>query len=459
MRQVTGIAFLSTLTLVMGGCGLFGGGGDQNTAVSPSPTANAPTTQSPTPESFATPLVEQQRKPAPTPGNEQPKVVAVTPPELIPPTDPNQRRTQVQKERQSGATDPFGVLPIPPTPPEVDANTPAPSTPATQSVERAVPQLPQLPVAQPPTLRVGTANQQQQRGVPQLPQLSIPQTPTLRVGTNRNGGVTAPSFINTTGQRSVAPGRTITSPTRVQPQQRPRFGLGQAPQPSRPLSPQIRVAQRPQRTQQVASRTVIAPRPSSTNRTVARTPQRPSSTNQTVARAPQRPSSTNRTVARAPQRPSSTNRTVASQRRTVNPATLAQARPQTTNQPATTPTPNTTPTTPPVITPPAPPVIPTLPPAPEPTLARAVEVSGVVIVGNEPQAILKAPNEATSRYVRVGQRLSNGQILVKRIEVYEGSEPMVILEQNGVEVSKGVGERPAAPAQPGSQPTTPQATV
>lgn len=431
MRQVTGIAFLSTLTLVMGGCGLFGGGGDQNTAVSPSPTANAPTTQSPTPESFATPLVEQQRKPAPTPGNEQPKVVAVTPPELIPPTDPNQRRTQVQKERQSGATDPFGVLPIPPTPPEVDANTPTPSTPATQSVERAVPQLPQLPVAQPPTLRVSTANQQQQRGVPQLPQLSIPQTPTLRVGTTRNGGVSAPSFINTTGQRSVAPGRTITSPTRVQPQQRPRFGLGQAPQPSRPLSPQIRVAQRPQRTQQVASRTVIAPRPSSTNRTVAR----------------------------APQRPSSTNRTVASQRRTVNPATVAQARPQTTNQPATTPTPNATPTTPPVITPPAPPVIPTLPPAPEPTLARAVEVSGVVIVGNEPQAILKAPNEATSRYVRVGQRLSNGQILVKRIEVYEGSEPMVILEQNGVEVSKGVGERPATPAQPGSQPTTPQATV
>lgn len=91
-------------------------------------------------------------------------------------------------------------------------------------------------------------------------------------------------------------------------------------------------------------------------------------------------------------------------------------------------------------------------------------VSGVVVVGNEPQAIVQAPNEATSRYVRAGQRLSNGQVLVKRIEMGEGSEPIVILEQNGVEVSKGVGETAPAPAQPGQtaptqQPGTPQATV
>lgn len=85
------------------------------------------------------------------------------------------------------------------------------------------------------------------------------------------------------------------------------------------------------------------------------------------------------------------------------------------------------------------PVIKTLPPLPSATLANAVEVSGVVLVGGFPQAIIKAPNEETSRYVKVGQRLSNGQVLVKRIEMNAGSDPIVILEENGVEVARGVG--------------------
>lgn len=89
------------------------------------------------------------------------------------------------------------------------------------------------------------------------------------------------------------------------------------------------------------------------------------------------------------------------------------------------------------------PTIAALPPLPEPTLARAVEVSGVVVVGGVAEAIVKAPNEATTRYVRAGQRLSNGQILVKRIEVNGGSDPIVILEQNGVEVSRAVGDKPS----------------
>jgi hypothetical protein len=83
--------------------------------------------------------------------------------------------------------------------------------------------------------------------------------------------------------------------------------------------------------------------------------------------------------------------------------------------------------------------IPTLPPIPQPTLARQVEVTGVVKVGNTVQAIVKAPNEPTSRYVGVGQLLSNGQILVKRIEINQGSEPIVVLEENGIEVRVMVG--------------------
>jgi hypothetical protein len=93
-------------------------------------------------------------------------------------------------------------------------------------------------------------------------------------------------------------------------------------------------------------------------------------------------------------------------------------------------------------------VIKTLPPLPTANLANAVEVSGVVMVGGVAQAIVKAPNEETSRYVRVGQRLSNGQVLVKRIEMNGGSDPIVILEENGVEVSRAVGTAVAAANKP-----------
>lgn len=83
-----------------------------------------------------------------------------------------------------------------------------------------------------------------------------------------------------------------------------------------------------------------------------------------------------------------------------------------------------------------------LPPPPQPELANAVEVTGVVLVGGRAQAIIKVPSEPTSRYVSSGARLSNG-VFVKRIEVNEGSDPVVILEQYGIEVAKMVGEKAA----------------
>jgi len=89
-----------------------------------------------------------------------------------------------------------------------------------------------------------------------------------------------------------------------------------------------------------------------------------------------------------------------------------------------------------------------LPPLPDSSLAKSVQVTGVIVVGGIPQAIVQAPNEATSRYVQVGQRISNGQILVKRIEMNNGSDPIVILEQNGVEVARAVGSPAASPISP-----------
>ncbi|WP_193198629.1 hypothetical protein [Nostoc sp. MG11] len=83
-----------------------------------------------------------------------------------------------------------------------------------------------------------------------------------------------------------------------------------------------------------------------------------------------------------------------------------------------------------------------LPPPAQPQLAKAVLVTGVVLIGREPQAIIKVPNEPTSRYVQAGQRLANG-VLIKRIEMNDGYNPVVILEQYGIEVAKMVGESPA----------------
>ncbi|MBH8576416.1 hypothetical protein I8752_26190 [Nostocaceae cyanobacterium CENA369] len=90
---------------------------------------------------------------------------------------------------------------------------------------------------------------------------------------------------------------------------------------------------------------------------------------------------------------------------------------------------------------PNPTLVSVLPPPAQPELAKAVVVTGVVQIGKEPQAIIKVPNEQTSRYVQAGQRLANG-VLIKRIEMNEGSNPVVILEQYGIEVARMVGEAP-----------------
>ena len=81
------------------------------------------------------------------------------------------------------------------------------------------------------------------------------------------------------------------------------------------------------------------------------------------------------------------------------------------------------------------------PPDPfEPELAKAVEVTGVVEVADVAYAIVKPPNEESSRYVQVGLYLSEQrQVLFKRIERNQDAALTVVLEQEGMEVSKQVG--------------------
>lgn len=81
--------------------------------------------------------------------------------------------------------------------------------------------------------------------------------------------------------------------------------------------------------------------------------------------------------------------------------------------------------------------VPVSPSASPTSLANAIEVSGVIEAGGTVSAIVQVPGEPTSRYVNVGDYLAGGSVLVKRIDAT--GEPVVILEQGGVEVIRSVG--------------------
>lgn len=85
-----------------------------------------------------------------------------------------------------------------------------------------------------------------------------------------------------------------------------------------------------------------------------------------------------------------------------------------------------------------------LPELPKPEVAQGVEVTGVVNLGNQPRAIIKAPGEKTTRTVSAGEYIANGQVLVKSIMLSNPAAPIVVLEQSGMEVRIGVGQEPIA---------------
>jgi hypothetical protein len=84
-----------------------------------------------------------------------------------------------------------------------------------------------------------------------------------------------------------------------------------------------------------------------------------------------------------------------------------------------------------------------LPPAPlsvSPTsLAEAIEITGVVQTSGRLVAIIKAPDEQTARYVQVGESMSGGRVVLKQIVMSRQGEPRVILQENGVQVTKSIG--------------------
>ncbi|MEG4351666.1 hypothetical protein QUA74_18170 [Microcoleus sp. LAD1_D3] len=430
MHKLLYFATIGLLAFSIGGCG----GDEASNTASPSPT---PSPASPSPATSASPTPAAQTFQSP--------IVAAQPPGLIRSTNPDERARQAQtnigdnKDRnptlplqpvpQGPVTanpsqlDPFG--PLPPIVLQIPAGANGAggiTSEIPKLPQRQVAVLPDLPellapppinrpgqtVAIPRAPRDGQGGTQQIRGPggsllpggdgvqigspPLVPGLTAPRLG----GGGRNGSLPG----GTGGQIGLPPlvpglnapqlGRTRTSPPGLEPIAARPIGV--------PDLPELPVDKRPPRWR---DRNAIAARPQDARNPQTRRPGPP--------RPPQPIAARPIGVPDLPELP------------------VDQRPPQWVD-------PN----------PPPPPVIPVVPPPPSTDLATGTEVSGVVKVGNETQVIVKVPNEPTSRYVKVGQRLSNGQVLVKRVDLKQGADPIVILEENGVEVAKGVGEKPAS---------------
>ncbi|WP_099238544.1 hypothetical protein [Synechococcus sp. BDU 130192] len=97
------------------------------------------------------------------------------------------------------------------------------------------------------------------------------------------------------------------------------------------------------------------------------------------------------------------------------------------------------------IAPPPPPLdfSPILPSLPEPTAANNTKVTGVVQINGIDYVMVESPDERFSRYVKVGDYVANGQVLVKEI-VFNRGVPVVTLEQYGMTIQKKLNETSVA---------------
>ena len=403
MRKLLYFATIGMLAFSIGGCG--GDGGDNTASPTPSPTLGpgaaspSPAAGTPgTPGAAASPTPAAQTFPSP--------VVAAQPPGLIRSTNPDERARQAQAGIDAKKTapdlngtaipqtpipgqanDPFSILP--PQPIRADGGTQGNELPKLPA--RQVPNLPDLPDDRnPPEWTPGerpeTQSPVQVSSLPNLPLTPIPQW-------------RSPGFPRgTTGQQPAGPGRPGARPTGSP-------DIAVSPAPSIPGLPSIPAFPRG-----------TTPRPQATPGRPGATPGRPPAI---AARPPSPPS--------PPRIPNIATREL----------------PGLPKLPELTPPPSWQDPNPP----PPPQAPPPPPPPPSTENAKGVEVSGVVRVGNDILVIVKAPNEPTSRYIKVGQRIARGQVLIKRVDFPSGGDPVVILEENGVEVAKIVGEKSPQVAQ------------
>jgi hypothetical protein len=461
MRQLLLKVSIGMLVLILSACG-----GEPETPevvapIEPSPPAAETPEESPeaaeqpeTPE-FEAPVVPQRPDPTSI-GN------------LIPPTSPDERLRQLEQQRtRPGQENPFGILdvqpvPIAPTPGAEEATPRVPEFPG-----RGLPNLPQLPVA------IGPQMPPDQAGTPRIPEVAaraVPVLPDLPVAIGPDlppaqavaqaqpfqpfpgGGPgaapgTGPGAAPGTTGPGARPGTGPGAAPGTGPGARPGTGPGARPGAPGPQAPQIpeQVAQGVPNLPDLPvgiGPEQLPPRPRPPAQQAAAGPPAP-------PQPPTIPPLATRGVPNLPDLPVGIGPEQL-------PPVVAQA-------PGGPPSP---PPLPPLVTqgvpnlpdlpvaigpenlppPPAPPIP---PPPPSTDLAQGTEVTGVIRAGGRVQIIVRAPNEATSRYVNVGDRIAFGEVLVKEVQNLDTADPIVILEQNGIEVGKALGQQEPSQVNPG----------
>ncbi|MGB3264386.1 MAG: hypothetical protein WBA89_10530 [Microcoleus sp.] len=467
MRKLLYFATIGMLAFSIGGCGGDGGGNTVSPTPSPTLTPGAsapPAANTPgTPGATASPSPGVQTFPSP--------VVAAQPPGLIRSTNPDERARQAQadidgKKKADGAivngtaipqttipglgNDPFSVLP--PQPIKTDGGQTGSELP--NLPVREVPNLPKLPDGRtPPQWTPAQRNRvpgggaiaelpQSQTPVqisslPNLPLTSVPQwrqpiSARPQAGPGRPGARPGrqPAGPGRPGARPAGSPSIAGAPASSIPglPSIPGFPAGPGRPGARPAGPGGRPGARP------AGPPSIAGAPASSIPGLPSIPGFPAGPGGRPGATPGLPGATpGRSPAIAARPPSPPT----------IPNIATRELPGLPKLPEVTPPPSwQDPNPPPPPPTPAPP-----PPPPSTDNAKGVEVSGVVKVGNDILVIVKAPNEPTSRYIKVGQRIASGQVLIKRVDFQSGADPVVVLEENGVEVSKIVGEKSPQVAQ------------
>ena len=94
---------------------------------------------------------------------------------------------------------------------------------------------------------------------------------------------------------------------------------------------------------------------------------------------------------------------------------------------------------------------------PDTSTADSILVTGIIEMSGTTYAIVSGGDEPAARYVRSGQSIGNGRVLVKRIDT-NAEPPIVVLQQNGVEVSRPVGAPSVADATAAANSTQPNAS-
>lgn len=394
---------LASLALIAGGCGSGESESPEAETPSPSPTPGE-TTAVPT-QSLATKPNEQTKAPKKAPSASA---------GLIGSTDPDERAQQIQSRinaQRNGGTqtssqgDPFGVLPVEAKVKSSATQTGGGTTPTGGTEGQTVASLPPLPPITPQAAS------------------SVNETPPLFVPPNEAGLDRIISQLQTEGQST---GLSISGS--------PSGGGGSSSSPSRGGG--------------------SSSSPSGGGGPIASDPSRGSSSSSSSSGGGGSSSSSSGGGSPIASSPSGGDSPVASA-----PAPLEPPPPASLPQlPALPPTigPALPPEEPVASLPPLdggsvaelPPlpveIGPAIPPAPvePPAIAETITITGVVQVGNEIQVIVQLPGSSTGRYVKVGDLIADGRVRIKRVEGIQGSNPIVILEEEGAEYARAVGDVP-----------------